>query len=260
MFDVLYGSTPDQKKSLPSKYRKATKNSRQAQAFIRKSTQEEKQELLTLLGIEWLIVLFDRGFPQKRHLKEIFEKYKDPGNNRQAAIADAVKDRVYVLSDAEFFHNMGLMAQVLNTNSYKHDLLLSRAGFHIQRWGKAFKDVETKITEDYSASANYMVKYALNTILAYEMSSSMFGVINTDTKILLYLYSFRSTYIGFDKMLERFGGNLSTFKVRSAVRRLLESQMIQKKLKEQSYTIAALGLRKVAEVYKHILKSNELIQ
>lgn len=257
LYDIWYNSPEQVKNDLPRKYRVASKNSRTVQSFIGKCSQEEKQELLTLLGVEWLMVFFDRGFPQKKYLREIFGKYKDKENNKNTMVTDAIKDRIYVTADTEFIHLLGLMSKIENHHTYPQNLLLHKSGYHIMKWQKSFKESKSIIAEENEAAAKYLIKTALNASIATQVGGTLFGLIQNDVLILMYLYTLRHLSVTVSRIHNGVSDIFTKNAITNSLNRLYKGNLVRKSVSGKEYTISALGMMRINDVLEYIIKSNE---
>lgn len=257
IYDILFNAPTEVKNNLPRKYRNAVKNSRTAQSFIGKCSHEEKLEILTLLEVQWYMCFFDRGFPQKRYLKDIFLKYKDAENNVQVMLNDLIKDRIYVTSDVEFARQIGIMSKIQNHHSYIQNMLLSKAGYHIKKWKKIVKDPKTLTAKENEVSVRYLMSTCMNFVRAMDMATSVFGVLENDINILLYLYGTTHHYVSADVVCSRFGEVLTRNAITTSFKRMYLNGLIRKSAKGIEYSISPMGVKKVSEIIEFVLKANE---
>lgn len=256
MYDVLYHSTADQRKKLPKRYSKKVRNSATTRKLCDRSFFEEKMEIFQALGYNWFFLFFE-DTKVKRTLKEIFEKYRASENKTPAQ--SIIENKVYVFSDRNFAYQLGLMSDAANGSQYSQNLLLNKAGYHIEKWKKQMKGNVTNMSLYHIVVSKYLTEMSLNMCLQLDYIEGFLGITRNDFKVLSYLYIRENVYVDYEDMVQRFSENLNLHKITGCLRRLFQSGMIQKtpSINEKKYQITALGINAMSEFNKNILKANE---
>lgn len=259
IYDIVYNASREDRRSLlDRKYLVACRSPRNLRHFITKASMEEKDEMLVQLGVEWVKVYFDTGYPQKRYLRSIFEEYDIEKGGSPSLISTLIKNRVFVTGDKQFAALLGAMAQLQNHSIYSQSLLLSKAGYHLEKWKKESKDSDSIMANENIKKADQLVATFFSVMQSYECVEGLLGIHKNDIRILFYLYGRRNKYTPFDTIFGKFIGEMRKEKITTTIRRLHQSQMIAKSAKkeERQYLITASGIMLVNTFFQNILKAN----
>lgn len=258
VYDVIYKASIEDKKRIPIQYIKACKNSSSIQKFLDRAMPEQIDEILLHLGVQWCKVYFDKKDTDKRYLKNIFSEYITDNGGYGALLANLIKNRVYVTNDKQFALHLGLVSHLENNSIYTQQLLLNKAGFHLEKWKKDnYGDGHNQILEQNKIT-KYLVSTILNAIQYYEICTSVTKYSQNETKVLLYLYTKEHKYLKKERIIQRFAGEMSGHKVAGCLRRLYQLQALSKNTKGE-YQIAALGILAVNDFFGAVLKSNNIL-
>jgi hypothetical protein len=257
IYDIVYHAPREAKMKLSKKYLQAVRTPSTLKRFIAKASMEMKDEMLVQLGIQWVKVYFDRGYPQKSYLRDIFREYDIEKMSAPSMITTLIANRVYVTNDKHFAYQLGTMAHLQNHSIYGQSLLMAKAGYHRQRWQKEFDEKQTLEAEEHSKSAEYLVSTIFNAIQTYEFTEPITGLVKNDIKILFYLY-YKKKFIHYDDLVAKFSGTLGKNKITSAIRRLCQGQYINKSVLDKKYEISSMGILQVNDFFQSVLKANEI--
>lgn len=258
LYNVIYASTTEQKKEIPSKYAKKMKTHTAAKIFANKSFLEEKLDVLTALGQRWVLVVFDKKKNNVEHFNQMFEEAKD--SERADLVRIAVRRGMYLMADRHFAFFQGLMADQTNHGIYAQNLLLDKAGYHLHKWKKKIKAGETEIAKSHAEIAPYLVETIMNTQINLEYIEGTLGITKNDFKVLCYLYIRHHVYVKYEELMQRFSGNLTNNKITGCLRRLHIAHMVQRPpvSNTKEYQITAVGIKAVTQFWRQILKANEI--
>jgi hypothetical protein len=257
IYDLVYHAPVEDRYKMSRKYIMACKNPTSLKAFLKKASVEEKDEMLLQLGIESFKIYFERGYPQKRYVREVFAQYKIEVGGKGHYLVDAIKNKMFVTSDREFAIQLGLMSKIHNHNVYTQSLLLNKAGYHLEKWKKDGDNEEMKTAQEQLRITEFLVTTILNTVQTYEFVQGLTGLLQNDMKILFYLYSLK-TYVDYEKIVKRFSGDMTKNKVTSAIRRLYKGQYVSKSFIGRKYEISGLGIMQVNTFFQTVLKANSI--
>lgn len=256
VFTLLFELTPEQKKKLSRPFLKIAMSEIRSKNFSENSTLDEKVRLLTELGVGFSLVFMQDDLQSMNQLKIILKKYEE---QRVASASKQLADvGIFVSSDKQVKHFLGLMADTISHRSYFLNLEYNRVGFHIEGWTKERGGNEKKEFEDTVRNSELIVKTFLNTIMNLQMVDSIVGVNEHQMKVLLYLYGYRHTYISKERMDDYFDGNMQKRTVTSSLKRLYLNNFIKKgwDISKKEYTITGTGIEIVNTFVQRVLKQN----
>lgn len=255
IYTLLFESPYELKRGLKGKFLKAAVNSKSAKIFSTTSTREEKEYIMSHMGIEYFYVIAKKGM-SLQNFKGILEKFES--SKKVSALQDISRQGVFVTSDKEFLRLLGLMSQSIHHPAFFLNLELNRQGYSIKKWPKKNLNQQDLLVRELDENAKVISKTILNSCVSMDYCRGLTGVSDTEMKILLYLYNKSHTYIPNEQLLSFFAGNMSKTKYRGAVKRLLAGQLIQKHgaIKELELTITGPGVRQVNNFINNVINSN----
>ena len=256
LYDLCFNLPNEVIKTLPIKYRRILFSEGRTRGFCENSSIDEKLYFFHLIGLTNSLTIFPETIKGKNQVKEFFKDYEEK------RLASAQKNHailnVYVSTDKETSHLMGLMAMTLSSAGYKINLDYNKTAFHLKKWNKRLQSAEGNLFDETIESADLVAKTMFNTIDSVERSDLLHEIGKTELRVLILMYLNRSIYLPMDYIWEFFISSTTKGKVVSAIKRLLHANFIQKHIEWQDlrYTITAKGINLVNDFMKRILKLN----
>lgn len=249
LYDVLYNMPPENKFVLKGKYYKISKTNFYAKRFCDTAKIEEIMHVLTLLGIDWFMVFFNNKNGD-RFISNIFEKPEE--KNGTIELKKIIKRNLFVTSGKSFAHQLATTSQRTHTNVFVQNLELLKAGYHLRGWPKRLETPRVKDAVYNSESLNYLSETMINSVFSFKRAE----IAENDIMVLTFLFKFQHTYIGYDKLNDRFAGVMVQRIIATSIKRLQASGMVQKHPQQRTFTITALGIMEVTKVMNNLLKEN----
>ncbi len=243
------------KRTLPMRLYRAISNEKAAKKFSVQSSYEEKREFLSYMGVKHFIVFANVDKITGGDFKEILQDF---ANGNPAAASKKIADlNIYVSSDKQYVELLGITAQSISSPRYSLNMELLRTGYHLQKWHRELKHQDHKKLRDETEFDREFFRLLENTLTAYDMCESWFGITEHELKILLFLKIKSFTYASHEDLVGRFVGSMTPNQVAKAKRSLLKAFLIEKHYepKKQEYTITARGILVVNQFKDKIINS-----
>jgi len=249
IYTILFNASAEDKKGLHGKYLSASENEKSAKRFIDTATREEKEFLLSQFGYQFYYLISPYK-PSNTSLKEFIEKegYK---------ITDLKKEGLYVHSDKELMHLMGLTCKSIHTPSYAMNLELTRQSYHVKKWSRSVpvKDPSSEVSEADSV----LMRTLLSATITMNYQQGITGISDIQCQVLLYLYLNRNKQVTFESVNDLFSGYKGRYApsgFKSAINSLILNQLVQRSVVDKSLTITSLGIKKCIEYRDAVLVNN----
>jgi hypothetical protein len=249
IYTVLYNASSEDKKGLHGKYLNACENGKAAKKFLETASRTEKEYLLSQLGFQFYYVI-SHYKPSNTNLKEFIEKggYK---------ITDLKKEGLYIHSDKELMHLMGLTCKSIHTPSYAMNLELMRQSYHVKKWSRSVpvKDQSSEVSEADSV----LMRTLLSATITMNYQAGITGISDVQLNILIYLYINRNkerSFSDIENMFSGYKGRYTPSGFKSAINSLILNQYIQKSAVGKTLTITSLGIKKCIEYRDSVLVNN----
>lgn len=257
VYSVLRSAAPEDLLKLKGKFLKASKSERAAKFFAATSLLEEKIALLAEFGIRYFGIFADPAEVTPTNLKSILKKFMD--GQKSSALDDMASLQIYVESDKEYLHLLGLMGQYSNHPSFMLNLEFNRAGYHAKKWKTTTHNVNDKNTVETIKSADYISRVMLQSILIADRSTILFKITSNQVKILIYLYASRLTYLTKEKIWNYFLGNLTKKVTSDSLMQLVRLQYVEKHLvaNPEEFTITSLGIGVVNRFFQTVFNQSQ---
>lgn len=242
VYSVLRTTDKDDLLKLRGKYLKAAKSEKKAKAFCANAKYDEKITLLAEFGVRFFTIFANHENITSTKIKSILQKYAD---EQHGLALDAISEsQIYVESDKQFIHLLGLMANTSAHPSYKLNQEFQRQGFHARSWTKSSKNKNDNNVSETIEHADYIVKLLTTGIVNAERAEILFKVTSTQLKILFYLYCYRHTFLTIERVHNYYLGNMSKATVRNGLKKLKEMQYTDLHLTADpmQFSITSLGI------------------
>jgi hypothetical protein len=249
IYTVLFNASSEDKKGLHGKYLNACENEKAAKKFLETATREEKEYLLSQFGYQFYY-LISAYKPSNTTLKDIMEMngYK---------ITELKKEGLYVHSDRELMHLMGLTCKSVHIPSYAMNLELMRQSYHVKKWSRVVpvKDQSSEVVEADSV----LMRTLLSATITMNYQAGITGISDVQLAILIYLYINRNkerSFSDIENMFSGYKGRYTPAGFKSAINSLIINQYIQKSAVDKNLTITSLGIKKCQEYRDAVLVNN----
>ncbi len=249
IYTVLFNASSEDKKGLHGKYLNASENEKAAKKFIETATREEKEFLLSQFGYQFYYLISPYK-PSNTELKEgmLMNGYK---------ITDLKKEGLYIHSDKELMHLMGLTCKSVHTPSYAMNLELMRQSYHVKKWSRSVpvKDQSSEVAEADSV----LMRTLLSATITMNYQAGITNLSDAQMMILIYLYINRNkerSMSDLDNLFSGYKGRYTPAGFKSAINSLILNQFIQKSAVNKNLTITSLGIKKCQEYRDAVLTNN----
>lgn len=256
VYDSLFSIPAKQARELPSKFYKASINSKSARRFCSNGSLEDKLELLSTIGADWYLFIGNKKTFTKDWLQSVLQKYST--NNASGAMDMMTQGSTCVVGSKEFVQLLSLMSATSSTSTYSFNYYYNKIGYAIKKWRKNLSASYLADAEEVKDSISEITGYLFNIIRLYETVQGCFGISQNAFKILIYMYRFRNQYILSSVLKSVFEGDISATRINIAIKELSEKNLIQKHFnwKVKSSTITATGILKISEFNKFAVTQN----
>lgn len=230
------------KRGLPMRLFRAISSEKMAMKFACESSYEEKREFLSYMGVKHFVVFANVDKITGGDFKEILKDFSE--DKLVAATKKIANLNIFVSSDKQYVELLGMTAQSISSPRYSLNMELLRTGYHIQKWHREIKNQEHKKLQQETEFDREFCRLIFNTLMAYRMCESWFGVTQDEMRLLLLLKIKTFAYISSEDLVGKFTGTMTPNQVAKAKRSLLKALLIEKHYepKKQEYTISARGI------------------
>jgi|SRR5688572_8061390 len=249
IYTVMFNASSEDKKGLHGKYLNACENERSAKKFLETATREEKEYLLSQFGYQFYYIISPYK-PSNTTLKDLIE-------NEGYKITVFKKGGLYVHSDKDMMHLMGLTCKSIHTPSYSMNMELMRQSYHVKKWSRTVP-VKDKSSEASEADS-VLMRTLLSATITMNYQSGITGLSDIQLNILIYLYLNRNKErsIGdLDDLFSGYKGRYTPAGFKSAINSLILNKYIQKSAVDKNLTITSLGIKKCQEYRDAVLTNN----
>ncbi len=222
-----------------------------------KSTTDEKMIFLTLIGANCgLTIMFNKA-KMGVALKEIWDKYE--AEKKAAAQQDHAKLKVFVTTSKETAFFMGLCGQTISNETYLRTLDFNKTGHEIRNWRKRLDSVGQEEISEVASNADLIANTIVSSGVTFDMATTLFGINDVETKILLYCYRIRHRYVSRNEINSHFEGYIAVKKINRAWKRLQLNDHLSKHPDWTKYecTISSSGVLLANDVISRILKMTQ---
>lgn len=249
VFDQLYNLTKDERKNLNRKQMRATYNAKYAKQFATTASLEEKVEFLAKIGKPFWCGF---GTINNKVITDLFKKYRDEGGN--AAIKEMQDLGIFVFSDREVAHFMGLLSSNCHTETYMLNRDFLKTGYRVKRWKEGKSTKNDEISEATEA-VHEMSKLVFHASIMNRYVQDEFGVDELQHLILLYLFRYKNKFVPVEELRGQLCPIYTTNKLSQSLRFLKDNTFIQKdaSVKTVNYQITSLGIDTVMRYQKKLL-------
>lgn len=249
IYTVLFNASPEDKKGLHGKYLAACENEKTAKKFLETATREEKEYLMSQFGYQFYYLISPYK-PSNTTLKDLIETdgYK---------ITVFKKGGLYVHSDKDMMHLMGLTCKSIHTPSYSMNLELMRQSYHVKKWSRTVpvKDQSSEAAEADSV----LMRTLLSATITMNYQAGITGLSDMQMNIIIYLYLNRNKERSISDLNDLFSGYKGRYTpagFKTAINSLVLNQYIQKSAVNKNLTITSLGIKKCQEYRDSVLVNN----
>lgn len=244
VYDILQKATWEQKRRLPGNMYKVITNERSARIWIKRSSIEEKDVVLALLGIKYFKIYANSEASSLKELKDILASYGL--NKRVSGLNDLIRQNFFVYSDKEVISLFSLMAAGCHSLTYLLNRDYAKTSYGFLKWQKdADLATDTEIKEAIEG-AKMIATFSLKAMLIGSYFPNGLGLTENEFKVLVYFYPKKHTYVPRGTIHDDFNGYLSTIKVTTALRKLWEAKYLEREAdKKTNYSITARGIKAV---------------
>lgn len=246
VYTALYRADYQSKRELPPKYSKIILDEQAARNFADKSTRDEKEIVLALLGYEFYYVVHRSGKP--------FNQIKDflPLMGSKSVVSKiAAEEGFYVISDREIVSILGLMSGTTHNPFFYLDTELIRQGYNIRKWKKKYANAKELSHRDADESAKMVCKNIYGAMMLSQTCKLSLGLSPAGLSILLYFYAFGILEATPEKLKEILVGRFSPTEITYAIKELVLGHFISKLLGK--YSITGSGVKKVNTAFHDII-------
>jgi hypothetical protein len=249
IYTILFNASAEDKKGLSGKYLSACENIKATKKFIDSATREEKEFLLAQFGYQFFYFISPYR-PSNTTLKEYIERggYK---------ITDIKKEGLYVHSDRELMHLVGLTCKSVHNPSYSMNLELMRQSYHVKKWSRAVPVKDP--TGDVAEADSVLMRTLLSATITMNYQAGITGLSDIQCQILLYLYVNRNkerSMSDLDDVFSGYKGRYTPSGFKTAINSLVLNQYIQRSAVDKTLTITSLGIKKCQEYRDSVLINN----
>jgi hypothetical protein len=249
IYTALFNASSEVKKGLHGKYLNACENEKTAKKFLETATREEKEYILSHFGYQFYYLICPYS-PSNKTLKEVMEMngYKLPLLQKAG---------LYIHSDKELMHLMGLTCKSVHTPSYEMNLELMRQSYHVKKWSRTVpvKDQSGEVAEADSV----LMRTLLSATITMNYQAGITGLSDLQIQILLFLHINRNkerSISDLDDLFSGYKGRYTPAGFKSAINSLILNQYIQKSSVDKKLTITSLGIKKCQEYRDAVLTNN----
>lgn len=255
LYDVMHNAFQHQKERLNGRYERQMRSSRSAKGFAKSAKLEQRQDILTHLGLHWFMVICNDDFTPA-NLKTIMQQYQ--GNRPASSLKEMAAKKLYITSDKQFIHLLNLMADTIHTPAYSFNLELNKIGYAVKKWTKQVDFAAHEKAIESIEHLDLMVKLFNSFTANIVKIPEHFGLLHTDLRILGYLWEYRNVYVPLTKVHHDFAGDLSKKLISRAINDMIGKQFIRghADYRKNEYTITSMGINVVAQYIKKVLRLN----
>jgi hypothetical protein len=249
IYTALFSASSEVKKGLHGKYLNACENEKAAKKFLETATREEKEYLLSQFGYQFYYLISPYK-PSNTTLKEVIE-------TNGYRITELKREGLYIHSDKELMHLMGLTCKSVHAPSYAMNLELMRQSYHVKKWSRAVpvKDQSNEVAE----ADSILMRTLLSATITMNYQAGITGISDVQLNILIYLYINRNkerSFSDIENMFSGYKGRYTPSGFKSAINSLIINQYIQKSAVDKNLTITSLGIKKCQEYRDSVLLNN----
>lgn len=252
IFTLLYNATSEQKRGLPQKYLKQIASQAKLRNFCTTSSREEKEHILSHFGFRFFYTVMHKDITG---LEKFYEEIKRGGPH------DGIRNAIYIHGNEQFAYYLNLYAKSIHHPNYFLNYEIIRAGYHIKNWGKNNINRENMEVREIIEGDNALMRTLLSTSVMMQMFPATTGLTMPHIHILMYLYIKRHLYVTRDALVAYFKG-FGPYSKRGyiihCIRELWTEKYVDRGTDEKSFTITALGIKKITEFRDSVLSYNSM--
>lgn len=255
-YTVLWESSLSERRGLSGRFLRAASSAKAAKAFIKSASMEDKLTLLSHFGIQNFLVLCKSDAVNLKDLKTLLTQYES--NKEVKSMEDIASMGIFVSSDKQFNHLLGLMSQSIFHNNFFLNLEHKRLGYSIKKWNKRLLSSTDLEVREVMEMNNLVVRTILNSTIRVKYIKGLTGLTEEAMQVLMYLYSNQHTFVKRDTIQDYFTGSISATKMNYSLKALVKNMYVTEHVNrsEGSVTISANGVKAVSTFVDSIIKLN----
>jgi hypothetical protein len=246
-------------KNLPIKYRRMLASTNKTKTFCTRSTIDERIIFFHYIGINFGLTIFPDKVKSAVELRKILELYEE--EKKSAAQKEQSLVRVFVTTDKETAHNLSVMGQTSNHETYIKALDFNKVAFTLHGWDKELNSPFQKELLEVYKNADYVLETLLNASILMTSSSELLSINKVQLQILMFLFTKRHTYIKRTDVLEYFMGMTTAAKLAASFKKLILNEYVRKHAdwSRGEFTISTAGIKLVNDYISQVFKANKFL-
>lgn len=258
VYNILYNVTQEQKKFLGKSSLKILSTSTRAKNFSAWSSLDEKQKLLSELGYQYVFMIVPSKLNTVQELKTMMKNYEE--GRASMGVEHAAKMKIFVTTDKETVHLLGLAAATIHHDNYLMSLDLMKTGHALKKWSKRAENPTTEEEKEAIEYGDTINRLIYESIMASSYTEGLIGVNNRDLLLLLFLMRNRHTYLSKERIFDHFRGIIKLSNVTSGIKQLLMNNYIRKHVdfNKPRYMITSSGIQLVNNFRSRVLSAINL--
>jgi hypothetical protein len=246
-FDLLTSIPKEIRRSLNDTELSALRTKSEIKRFAQNSIIDKKLTLLTKLGLDWSLIVFD---PKKFDIKTLEKVYRQYSINGAPLdnINDMIRQQVFVLSSKEIALSLGMMASNCHGNTFRINMEITKVNdalAHIDKRREMAESNQSKQSSVTDAAYLRMARMMFYGMDAENYFLAVHGLLPVEVKILCILYQKPNNYYRVTALQERLKHSHQPTTVAARARILFEQNYLERlpvSTKTPSYQIKAKGI------------------
>jgi hypothetical protein len=258
IYTLSYNVTSEQKKNLGKSSLKILSTSTRAKNFSTWSSLDEKQKFLAEIGMRYYTLIVPDEINTVNELKVMMKKYEDGRAN--AGVEHAAKMKIFITSDKETTHLLGLASATIHHDNYLLSLDLMKTGHALKKWSKRVTNKDHEESKDAIDYADLLDRLFYESIIVSHYTEGLIGLKERDFLIIMYLHRNRHVYLSKERINDNFRGILPLSGVTSGIKQLLMNNYIRKHVDymHPRYMITASGVQLISQFRNRVLAAINL--
>lgn len=255
IYSILYNSPPEQKKGLGKAALKVVSTSTRARNFATNSTLDEKLKIMAEFGMSYSLVLHPKGQVTVNELKQMMQKYNE--GRAAAGVEHAAKSNIFVTTDKETVHILGLSAATIHHETYMLNLDILKTGHALKKWKRNAKCAENEEIKEANENAILIDKTIIQGVLAAKYTDGFLGITEKELLVLQYLSINKHLFLSKERILDYFKGVLKAGWITTALKNLFAANYIRKHIEPRplKFMITASGIDIVNKFRNRVLNA-----
>lgn len=255
-YTLLRQLPPSRLRLLPERLFKVTMTQQAAARFAAKSSDQDKRELFSCLGLETYTIIADLPRESVNDVRFIFKEY-DIKEKPSLTIKKLADSNVFITGNKQHCELLGHLTQLLYSDAYPRQMELIRSSHHLRKFRSKIQSREHTESKEAQDLSDHFGKVMHGVLWAADVCEQTTSLDLQALRVLLYFYNHKQSCVSVETLITTFSGAITAQVIGKCRKRLSDALLIQRHSAQTKaeYTITGRGILIVNQFRDKVIKS-----